>query len=157
MYKWDLTSPTPSKVLELESYPTDIDFPISKALSDCFAIGFGDGSFRLVNKVGKVEKSVVEAHKGAVISVRWSSDGYSLMTAGEDGFIKIWSKTGTLSVTRQFEVVLRAARIAHLLHLLEPRQRTDPLLLRQTHPHKATPGRTEANSVEGPRRRCLVL
>jgi intraflagellar transport protein 80 len=41
-----------------------------------------------------VEKSVQEAHKGAVISVRWSSDGYSLMTAGEDGFIKIWSKTG---------------------------------------------------------------
>jgi WD40 repeat protein len=95
IYKWDLTSPTPSKVLELDSYPTDIDFPISKALSDCFAIGFGDGSFKLVNKIGKVEKSVQEAHKGAVISVRWSSDGYSLMTAGEDGFIKIWSKTGS--------------------------------------------------------------
>jgi len=94
IYKWDLTSPTPSKLLELDSYPTDIDFPISKALSDCFAIGFGDGSFKLVNKIGKVEKSVQEAHKGAVISVRWSSDGYSLMTAGEDGFIKIWSKTG---------------------------------------------------------------
>jgi len=27
----------------------------------------------------------MEAHKGAVISLKWSSDGYSLVTAGEDG------------------------------------------------------------------------
>ena len=69
----------------MESYPTDIDYPISKALNDCFAIGFGDGSFRLVSKLGKLEKNVTDAHKGAVISLKWSSDGYSLITAGEDG------------------------------------------------------------------------
>jgi len=80
----------------LESYPTDIDYPISKALNDCFAIGFGDGSFKLVTKLGKLEKNVTDAHKGAVISLKWSSDGYSLITAGEDGQIKIWSKTGNL-------------------------------------------------------------
>ncbi len=85
VYKWDLTCPTPHKLLELDLYPTDIDFPISKAINDCFAIGFGDGSFRLITKMGKTEKNVSEAHKGAVISIKWSGDGYSLVTAGEDG------------------------------------------------------------------------
>jgi intraflagellar transport protein 80 len=35
--------------------------------------------------MGKTEKNVPEAHKGAVISLKWSGDGYSLVTAGEDG------------------------------------------------------------------------
>ena len=82
--------------MELDQFPTDIDYPISKALNDCFAVGFVDGSFKLITKSGKIEKIVQEAHKGALISLKWSSDGYSLVTAGEDGQIKIWSKTGNL-------------------------------------------------------------
>lgn len=52
----------------------------------------------------------VEAHKGAVLSARWSYDGASLATGlvlnvliliscisvGEDGAVKIWSRTGML-------------------------------------------------------------
>jgi intraflagellar transport protein 80 len=48
-------------------------------------VGFVDGSFRFINKTGKTEKIVTDAHKGALISLKWSSDGYSLVTAGEDG------------------------------------------------------------------------
>ena len=33
----------------------------------------------MMNKVGRVEKTV-EAHKGAVLSARWSSDGSALLT-----------------------------------------------------------------------------
>lgn len=36
------------------------------------------------------------AHEGAVIVVRWSHDGSALLTAGEDGDVKIWSKSGDL-------------------------------------------------------------
>ena len=36
----------------------------------------------------------VKAHDGAVITVRWSHDGGALVTGGEDGEVKIWSKSG---------------------------------------------------------------
>jgi len=55
-----------------------------------------DGSYKLISKLGKLEKSVQDAHKGALISLKWSHDGQALATAGEDGQIKTWSKTGNL-------------------------------------------------------------
>ncbi|TMS07418.1 Intraflagellar transport protein 80-like protein [Larimichthys crocea] len=54
--------------------------------------------FHLVSKIGRIEKSV-EAHKGAVLAGRWNYDGTALITAGEDGQIKIWSKSGMLRST----------------------------------------------------------
>jgi intraflagellar transport protein 80 len=44
---------------------------------------------------GRVEK-VIEAHKGAVLAVRWNYEGSALLTAGEDGQVKIWSRSGML-------------------------------------------------------------
>lgn len=41
-------------------------------------------------------KESVKAHTGAVICVRWNSDGTALATAGEDGVIKQWSAGGRL-------------------------------------------------------------
>jgi hypothetical protein len=32
-----------------------------------FAVGFVDGSFKLITKAAKIEKAVPDAHKGAVI------------------------------------------------------------------------------------------
>lgn len=53
--------------MELDVYSTDIDWvPISKGINDSFAIGFVDGSFKLITKLTKVEKHVVDAHKAAV-------------------------------------------------------------------------------------------
>ncbi|KAI3354223.1 hypothetical protein L3Q82_018757 [Scortum barcoo] len=54
--------------------------------------------FHLASKIGRIEKSV-EAHKGAVLAGRWNYDGTALITAGEDGQIKIWSKSGMLRST----------------------------------------------------------
>lgn len=45
-----------------------------------------------------MEKSV-EAHSGAVLAGRWNYEGTALVTFGEDGQIKIWSKTGMLRST----------------------------------------------------------
>lgn len=54
------------------------------------------GSFRLIQKNGRVEKVVSEAHRGAVTALRWNYEGSALVTAGEDGLIKQWSRTGNL-------------------------------------------------------------
>ena len=59
---------------------------------------FITGKFHIIGKSGRVEKSV-EAHKGAVLSGRWSYDGSALLTAGEDGQVKIWSRSGMLRST----------------------------------------------------------
>lgn len=61
------------------------------------AVGFTDGSFQLISRTGRVEKKVADAHKnGALIALKWSHDGGSLATCGEEGSLKIWSKTGNL-------------------------------------------------------------
>lgn len=58
-----------------------------------FAVGCTDGSVRLVTKQGRLEKHIKDAHVGAVTAIRWSFDG-SLLTAGEDGKVKVWSRKG---------------------------------------------------------------
>ncbi|XP_053315521.1 intraflagellar transport protein 80 homolog [Spea bombifrons] len=60
-----------------------------------FVLTSSDGKFHLISKSGRVEKSV-EAHPGAVLAGRWNYEGTALLTAGEDGHIKIWSKSGML-------------------------------------------------------------
>lgn len=87
-----------TKFIELEHYPTFLEWnPTSKGVNDIFALGFINGSFRIYSKLGKLEKEVKEAHKnGALIHLKWSNDGGSLATCGEDGSIKVWSKTGNL-------------------------------------------------------------
>lgn len=36
---------------------------------------------------------------GAVTALKWSYDGTSLLTAGEDGVLKVWSRNGMLRST----------------------------------------------------------
>jgi hypothetical protein len=39
--------------MELDSYPTDFDWlPMTKGVNDMFAVGFVDGSFKLITKLG---------------------------------------------------------------------------------------------------------
>ncbi|PBC33240.1 Intraflagellar transport protein [Apis cerana cerana] len=85
-------------------YPTDMQWHprpnyavlITKKQSlDILLITTADGKYHLVNKNGRIEKSV-DAHKGATTVGRWSNDGSALLTAGEDGLIKVWSRSGML-------------------------------------------------------------
>ena len=57
------------------------------------------GTFKFVTKQGRVEKSV-EAHKGAVIAVRWNHDGSALATCGEDGAVKLSKRRCSVLVSR---------------------------------------------------------
>lgn len=60
-----------------------------------FAISCTDGTFRFVARSGREDKKIA-AHEGAVIKICWSHDGSALLTAGEDGDVKVWSKSGNL-------------------------------------------------------------
>ncbi|TPX35764.1 hypothetical protein SmJEL517_g02004 [Synchytrium microbalum] len=62
---------------------------------DVLVAGGTDGRFYLCSKGGRVEKAV-EAHKGALLALRWNYEGSALVTAGEDGQVKIWSRSGML-------------------------------------------------------------
>ncbi|KAK1790557.1 hypothetical protein P4O66_014018 [Electrophorus voltai] len=67
-------------------------------MAENFVLTSTDGKFHFVSKTGRIEKSL-EAHRGAVLAGRWNYDGTALITAGEDGQIKIWSKSGMLRST----------------------------------------------------------
>ncbi|XP_030599501.1 intraflagellar transport protein 80 homolog [Archocentrus centrarchus] len=104
--KWNLLTSETSLIVKLpeEIYPVDLHwFPKTlggkkQAQAEIFVLTSTDGKFHLISKMGRIEKSV-DAHKGAVLAGRWNYDGTALITAGEDGQIKIWSKSGMLRST----------------------------------------------------------
>jgi len=59
--------------------------PTGKGANELLALACSDGSFKLINKAGRVEKIVSEAHASAIIAIKWSYEGAALATAGEDG------------------------------------------------------------------------
>jgi WD40 repeat protein len=55
IYKWNVNTGQSSKWLDLDSYAIDHDWmPFSRGSSDVAAVGFADGSIKLINKNGKV-------------------------------------------------------------------------------------------------------
>ncbi|XP_066476289.1 intraflagellar transport protein 80 homolog isoform X2 [Tiliqua scincoides] len=104
--KWNLLSGETTQVVKLpdDIYPIDLHwFPKNvggkrQTQAESFVLTSSDGKFHLISKTGRVEKSV-EAHCGAVLAGRWNYEGTALVTVGEDGQIKIWSKSGMLRST----------------------------------------------------------
>lgn len=98
--RWDSSGDLQDKVADLEPFATDAHwFPMSgAAVTDAYALACTDGTFRLMNRAGREEKKV-PAHHGACIALRWSFDGSALVTAGEDGIVRTWSRSGMLRAT----------------------------------------------------------
>jgi intraflagellar transport protein 80 len=97
IWKWNIDGEPLDQITTLgDTFVTDLDwFPTRRgAGTEFFVVGCTDGSFKMVMKAGRVEKNVEKAHTGAVTAVRWNYEGTSLLTAGEDGMLKIWSKNG---------------------------------------------------------------
>lgn len=63
-----------------------------------FAVSCTDGTFRLISRSGREEKKIA-GHESAIILIEWSHDGTAILTAGEDGDLKIWSRSGNLRST----------------------------------------------------------
>eukprot|EP00164_Ancoracysta_twista_P001772 GFYU01002327.1.p1 GENE.GFYU01002327.1~~GFYU01002327.1.p1 ORF type:complete len:763 (-),score=200.01 GFYU01002327.1:142-2430(-) len=99
IYKWNIEGESQGKVCDMEVYCTDMHwYPASSRRQqnapEMFVVACTDGTFKMMNKAGRVDKSIDNAHNGAVCAVRWSYDGAALVTGGEDGCVKVWSKKG---------------------------------------------------------------
>lgn len=100
IWKWDMNGEPDQKIMDIDVNVIDMDWmPTGKGANEVLALACSDGSFKLVSKAGRIEKSVAEAHTGAIISITWSYEGAALATTGEDGQIKIWSRGGMLRST----------------------------------------------------------
>ena len=89
------------RLMELDCYCTALQWhpsAVGRKDEGIFVVGCTDGSFKLLAKAGRVEKSVA-AHQGAITALRWSPDGTSLATCGEDACVKSYSKNGMYRAT----------------------------------------------------------
>jgi len=64
---WDLNGEYVSKFLDLDGYFTAMEWgPNLKSGNDALALGTSDGALKILNRNGKVEKVVEDAHSTAV-------------------------------------------------------------------------------------------
>lgn len=99
--RWWMDGEVSGKVATMDVFVTAVDWvpSVGKQAADTFAVSCTDGSSRLISKLGREEKKAQACESGAVISLKWNYDGTALMTASEDGTIKIWSRSGNLRST----------------------------------------------------------
>jgi len=99
--RWNMEGELLGTVATLDTYVTDMHwFPsIGRQVADMFVVSCSDGTFRLIHQTGREEKRVEASPTAAIISLRWSYDGAALVTAGEDGAVKVWSRNGMLRST----------------------------------------------------------
>lgn len=87
---------------DAEAYPTCIEwFPsTTKLQSAIFSVAASDGCVYFISSINgfKAEKKI-NAHKGAILALKWNNESTAFLTSGEDGAIKIWSKSGMLRST----------------------------------------------------------
>ena len=94
---WDLNGEYVNKFQDLDGYYTCLEWgPNLKSGSELLALGSSDGQLKLVNKNGKTDKVLNEAHSNAILCIKWTMDGNGLATSGEDGQVKIWSRQAVL-------------------------------------------------------------
>lgn len=108
-----------SQMCMLDSHPCAMQWMPSDRGGDTLAIACTDGTFRLMSGAGKEERKV-EAHRGACIALSWSRDGSALSTAGEDGAVKVWSRSGMLrsAITQMAHAVYSVVWSPDCEHLL---------------------------------------
>eukprot|EP00727_Mastigamoeba_balamuthi_P006738 m51a1_g2685 putative intraflagellar transport protein 80 homolog (728) ;mRNA; f:749144-752031 len=114
IWKWDKNGEPSSQLYTSDTSYTEVQWLPAKryaAVTDAntavVVVGCTDGSFRMITKQGRVEKIVEKAHLGAVTSVRWNSDG-SILTAGEDGSVKLGRSILSMTMAPTYNEVLVA-------------------------------------------------
>lgn len=98
--RWGADGEPAGRVATTEGFVTSIAwFPdVGKRSANLFACSCTDGTWRIwsLNGTTAREEKKISAHVGAVISVKWNWDGSALISAGEDGELKVWSRSGNL-------------------------------------------------------------
>ncbi|GAQ90821.1 intraflagellar transport protein 80 homolog [Klebsormidium nitens] len=110
LWRWPAEGNPPSKVCELDApcsslhwYPCASRKPQPGATTDVFLLAADDGTFRLMRANGREEKRV-DAHAGPLTAIQWNQEGTAVATGGQDGALKIWSRSGMLrSVLAQID------------------------------------------------------
>uniref|UniRef100_A0AC35FJS9 Intraflagellar transport protein 80 homolog n=1 Tax=Panagrolaimus sp. PS1159 TaxID=55785 RepID=A0AC35FJS9_9BILA len=101
LLKWNIGKFDAQSLPALKSsiYPTGLHFyPRSLGRSttnDIFLLPSTDGKIQILTGAGKIEKTI-DAHEGATLGAKWSNDGTSFASCGEDGTVKMWSRNGML-------------------------------------------------------------
>lgn len=88
-----LYSPSASDNFEITSFAAFA--PPNKSLQHLM-LGTSTGNLLLLSPAGDVTKTIEAVHGGSVTFLQFSGDGHSLMSAGEDGTVKLWSTSGML-------------------------------------------------------------
>jgi intraflagellar transport protein 80 len=103
VWRWNSSGEPVAKVLDLESCVTFVRWmpgsgtgkkKAGESGKDMCLVACADGTMRFVNVASSRVEKVVEAHIGAVTSVVYAPDGSSIVSAGEDGLVKVWSQAG---------------------------------------------------------------
>lgn len=100
VWRWNLNCEPMAKMCDLDSCVTVVKWmPGSgrkkgETAKDGFVVACADGTFRFVSAQTQRVDKVVEAHTGAITALAWNPDGSTMVTAGEDGQIKVWSQAG---------------------------------------------------------------
>ncbi|KDO33773.1 hypothetical protein SPRG_01653 [Saprolegnia parasitica CBS 223.65] len=99
--RWRMDGEVVGKIASTDHFVTSVDWipSVGKQGGDLFVIGCTDGSFRLMSKNGREEKKVMACEAGAVVALQWNYDGTALVTVGEDGSVKVYSRSGNLRST----------------------------------------------------------
>lgn len=80
------------------SHITTVDSTRDANATNTFIIGCSDGNYHLCSPNWRIEKTI-QAHNGGITCIKVNPDGLSIASAGEDGFVKIWSRNGSLRST----------------------------------------------------------
>jgi intraflagellar transport protein 80 len=89
LLKFDISNDSASQLAILDGEATTFDCSLmTKTQGELLAVGHVNGEMKILNKFGKVEK-VIQAHKGAVTCIKWSHDGQTIASAGEEGTVKV--------------------------------------------------------------------
>ncbi|CAM9332690.1 unnamed protein product [Phaeothamnion confervicola] len=101
MCRWDSSGEPAGKIAALDFYATDIAWMplVGKQVGDQVAVATSDGTIRFLSRAGREEKKVDAHGPAACTRVAWSHDGSALLSAGEDGRVRVWSRSGNLRST----------------------------------------------------------
>lgn len=99
---WGEEGPQSKKEFEQSSFVTSLAWLPSDnqntvaSRKDIFVVGCAEGCIKIMSKPSRIEKTINNAHEGAVLAIQYNYEGTSIISGGEDGVIKVWSIGGQI-------------------------------------------------------------